>query len=74
VKSIGRTLEALSLSLGVHNIVRELNPGVVDVADEGLEEIRKYEIKTRRLERMKPATTEEMVRRYEEWNERFGAL
>ena len=24
------------------------------------------------LERMKPATTEEMVRQYEEWNERFG--
>ena len=25
-------------------------------------------------ERMKPATTEDMVRRYEERNERFGAM
>lgn len=78
----GRDIKVLCKE-GVYNMVRELNPGVADVADEGLEEIRKYEIKTRRLtkkdfehalERMKPATTEEMVKRYEEWDERFGAL
>jgi len=78
----GRDIKVLCKE-GVYNMVRELNPSVADVADEGLEEIKKYEIKTRRLtkkdfehalERMKPATTEEMVRRYEEWNERFGAL
>ena len=78
----GRDIKVLCKE-GVYNMVRELNPDVADVADEGLEEIKKYEIKTRRLtkkdfehalERMKPATTEEMVRRYEEWNERFGAM
>jgi len=78
----GRDIKVLCKE-GVYNMVRELNPDVADVADEGLEEIKKYEIKTRRLtkkdfehalERMKPATTEDMVRRYEEWNERFGAM
>ena len=78
----GRDIKVLCKE-GVYNMVRELNPGVADVADEGLEAIKKYEIKTRRLtkkdfehalERMKPATTEEMVKRYEEWNERFGAM
>jgi len=78
----GRDIKVLCKE-GVYNMVRELNPGVADVADEGLEEIKKYEIKTRRLtkkdfehalERMKPVTTEEMVRGYEEWNERFGAM
>jgi len=78
----GRDIKVLCKE-GVYNMVRELNPGVADVADEGLEEIKKYEIKTRRLtkkdfehalERMKPATTEDMVKRYEEWNERFGAM
>jgi len=71
----GRDIKVLCKE-GVYNMVRELNPGVADVVDEGLEEIKKYEIKTRRLtkkdfehalERMKPATTEDMVRR-------FGAL
>lgn len=78
----GRDIKVLCKE-GVYNMVRELNLGVADVADEGLEGIKKYEIKTRRLtkkdfehalERMKPATTEDMVRRYEEWNERFGAM
>ena len=78
----GRDIKVLCKE-GVYNMVRELNPGVADVADEGLEEIRKYEIKTRRLsrgdfehalERMKPASTEDMVRKYVVWNERFGAL
>lgn len=78
----GRDIKVLCKG-GVYNMVRELNPGVADVADAGLEEIRKYEIKTRgltkkdfesALERMKPASTEDMVKRYEEWNERFGAL
>ncbi|MHC1610593.1 MAG: ATP-binding protein [Candidatus Methanospirareceae archaeon] len=78
----GRDIKVLCKE-GVYNMVRELNPGVADVADEGLEEIKKYEIKTRRLTkkdfehalgRMKPPTTEEIVKRYEEWNERFGAM
>ena len=78
----GRDIKVLCKE-GVYGMVRELNPGVADIADEGLEEIKKYEIKTRRLtnkdfehalERMKPASTEDIVRRYEEWNARFGAL
>jgi len=78
----GRDIKVLCKE-GVYGMIRELNPGVADVAEEGLEEIRKYEIRTRgltkndfehALERMKPASTEEMVRRYEEWNDRFGAL
>ena len=78
----GRDIKVLCKE-AVYGMVRELNPGVADIADEGLGEIRKYEIKTRKLsrndfehalERMKPTSTEDMVRRYEEWNERFGAL
>jgi len=78
----GRDIKVLCKE-AVYGMVRELNPGVADVADEGLGEIRKYKIKTRRLtkrdfekalERMKPASTEDMVRRYEEWNNRFGAM
>ena len=78
----GRDIKVLCKE-GVYNMVRELNPGVADVADAGMDAIKKYEIKTRKLtkkdfehalERMKPASTEDMVRTYEEWNERFGAL
>jgi SpoVK/Ycf46/Vps4 family AAA+-type ATPase len=78
----GRDIKVLCKE-GIYGMVRELNPGVADVADEGLEEIKKYEIKTRgltkkdfeyALEKMKPASTEDMVKKYEEWNDRFGAM
>ena len=78
----GRDIKVLCKE-GVYGMVRELNPGVADVADAGMDAIKKYEIKTRKLsrkdfehalERMKPASTEDMVRKYEKWNDRFGAL
>lgn len=78
----GRDIKVLCKE-SIYTMVRELNPGVADVADAGIEEIKRYEIKTRgltkkdfehALERMKPASTEDIVRRYEAWNNRFGAL
>ena len=53
------------------------------LAEKLYERIREYELKMRELkeadfehalERMKRASTGDMVRKYEEWNERFGAL
>ena len=78
----GRDIKVLCKE-GVYNMVRELNPGVADLADAGLDEIKRFEIKTRNVdrtdfeaafERMKPASTDYIVRQYEEWNDRFGAL
>ncbi|RZB29443.1 MAG: katanin p60 ATPase-containing subunit A1 [Candidatus Argoarchaeum ethanivorans] len=78
----GRDIKVLCKG-GVYNMVRDLNPGVADLAEEGLEEIKKYEIKTRGLTKkdfeqalksMKPTSTEDMVKKYEEWDARFGAL
>jgi katanin p60 ATPase-containing subunit A1 len=78
----GRDIKVLCKE-SIYAMVRELNPGVADIADAGLEEIRRYEIKTRELsrkdfekalERMRPATTGATVKKYEGWNERFGAL
>lgn len=78
----GRDIKVLCKE-GVYNMVRELNPGVADVADEGLEEIKRFEIKTRNVDRkdfenallrMKPASTDDMVKQYEVWNDMFGAL
>jgi len=42
----GRDIKVLCKE-AVYGMVRELNPGVADIADEGLGEIRKYEIKGR---------------------------
>ena len=45
--------------------IREYEPKMRDSREEDFEHA---------LESMKPATTENMVRKYEKWNERFGAL
>ncbi|OEU48606.1 MAG: hypothetical protein BA871_08005 [Desulfuromonadales bacterium C00003096] len=78
----GRDIKVLCKE-GVYNMVRELNPGVADLADAGLDEIKRFEIKTRNVDRgdfenafvrMKPASTGDMVKQYVEWNDMFGAL
>ena len=78
----GRDIKVLCKE-GVYNMVRELNPGVADVADAGLDEIKRFEIRTRNVDRedfekafvrMKPASTDDMVKQYVEWNDMFGAL
>jgi katanin p60 ATPase-containing subunit A1 len=78
----GRDIKVLCKE-GVYNMVRELNPGVADVADAGLDEIKRFEIRTRKVDRedfekallrMKPASTGDMVKQYEVWNDMFGAL
>jgi SpoVK/Ycf46/Vps4 family AAA+-type ATPase len=78
----GRDIKVLCKE-GAYIMVRELNPGVADVADAGLEEIKRFEIRTRKVDRgdfekaflrMKPASTGDMVKQYEEWNDMFGAL
>ena len=78
----GRDIKVLCKE-GVYNMVRELNPGVADLADAGLEEIKRFEIRTRKVHmqdfenallRMKPASTEHMVKQYVERNDKFGAL
>ena len=77
----GRDIKNLCKDV-VNNMVRELNPEIHDLADKGLEEIKKYQIKVRALtkddfekgfERVKPATTVDLAKRYDEWSGRFGS-
>lgn len=77
----GRDIKNLCKDV-VNGMVRELNPNMHDLADKGLEEIKKYQIKVRALtkedfekgfERVKPATTVDLAKGYEEWSGRFGS-
>ena len=66
----------------VYNMVMELNPAIYDLASKELEEIKTYQIKVRALaksdferafERVKPATTADLAKRYKEWSNMFGS-
>ena len=78
----GRDIKNLCKEI-VIGMLREQNPGIHDIADKGLEEIKKYPIKIRELNeedfkkalnRVKAATNEEVIKKYEKWDEQFGAF
>ena len=71
----GRDIKILCKE-AVYTMVTELNPEIYDLADKELEEIKPYQLKVRALtgdnfekafKRVKPATTEDMAKRYDEW-------
>lgn len=77
----GRDIKNLCKEV-IMGMLREQNPGMGDIADKGLEEIKKYPIKIRELneedfkkalDRVKAATNEELIKKYEKWDEQFGA-
>lgn len=75
----GRDIRTLCLD-AVNNMIEEINPDMWKPRP--LEEIKKYKLKIRpltekdfenALSRIKPAATPEMIKRYEEWGEKFKA-
>lgn len=76
----GRDLRTLCLDT-VNNMIEEMNPEMGKLKT--LEEIKKYKLKIRpitekdfenALSRIKPAATPEMIKRYEEWSEKFESI
>ncbi len=77
----GRDIKNLCKEV-VMSMLREQNPGIHDLADRGIDEIKKYPIKVRKLiekdfrrafDRVRASANEEMIKKYEEWDEQFGA-